>query len=254
MGLHKHAFLGYIDVAGRTSAPGVFPYSLMSELKTYSDQIIDYIKQALLRGDLVPGDKVNEVHLASALSISRAPVREALQMLVTEGLVVSIPQRGKFITSLTSKDIRDSYRMGGVLEGAAISASVANYSEQDFARLENLLKEMTTLDETGADYAEEFARLDVAFHETLLAKSENKLMIAKARDVCQRLSKFLLYRYWPRAFTHAEVVERHGRILDAVRSGSPERIERVIRNHYDELGERMCRFGKDVASSGNCPT
>ena len=217
----------------------------MTEMKTYSAQITDFIKKALLNGELKPGDKVNEVRLASALSISRAPVREALQMLVKEGLILSIPQRGKFIKALSSKEICDSYSIGGVLEGAAVAGCIKAFSEDDFNSLENLVNQMTALQENAPDYAERFARLDVAFHETLLAKTDNKLMVEHARTVCQRMSKFLLFRHWPHAFSHAEVVERHKKVLEAVRSGTPQRIEKTIREHYDELGSRMARFGHD---------
>lgn len=217
----------------------------VSTMKTYSAQISDYIKRALLSGELKPGDKVNEVRVASALSISRAPVREGLQMLVNEGLIVSIPQRGKFIRSLTAKEIRDSYCIGGVLEGVAVSECGNAFGHKDFLALEDSLAQMAGLDSAAPDYAERFARLDIAFHERLLAKTENKLMVAHARTVCQRVSKFLLFRHWPHAFTHAEVVERHKKLLQAVRSRSRERIERAIRAHYNELGDRMARFGSD---------
>ena len=216
----------------------------MLELKTYSDQITDYIKRALLRGDLSPGDKVNEVKLAQALSISRAPVREALQMLVKEGLILSIPQRGKFIRALTPKEICDSYSIGGVLEGAAIAGSIKSFGDDDFAALEALLEEMSALDEAAPDYAEQFARLDIAFHDTMLAKTDNKLMVEQARTVCQRVSKFLLFRHWPRAFAHAEVVDRHRKVLDILRTRSRPKIEAAIREHYRELGERMAPFGR----------
>lgn len=215
----------------------------MLELKTYSDQITDYIKRALLRGDLNPGDKVNEVKVAQALSISRAPVREALQMLVKEGLIVSIPQRGKFITALSPKEIRDSYSIGGVLEGAAVAGCAKSFTEEDFAVLEELLARMSALDEKAPDYAENFASLDIAFHEAMFAKTDNKLMVEHARTVCQRVSKFLLFRHWPRAFSHAEVVERHGKLLAVLRSRSKSRIEAATREHYRELGERMALFG-----------
>jgi len=214
----------------------------MAEMKTYSAQITDYIKRALLNGELKPGDKVNEVRVASALSISRAPVREALQMLVKEGLIISIPQRGKFIKALSPKEIKDSYIIGGVLEGAAIASCMENFTPEDFLDLEGLLKQMERLDEQAADYVERFARLDIAFHEKLLAKSDNKLMVEQARTVCQRMSKFLLFRYWPRAFNHEEVVLRHKKVLEAVLSKSRAHIEESIREHYRELGERMARF------------
>jgi DNA-binding GntR family transcriptional regulator len=217
----------------------------MNKIKTYSAQIIAYIKQALLNGEFKPGDKVNEVRLASALSISRAPVREALQMLVNDGLILSIPQKGKFIKALSAKDIRDSYSIGGVLEGAAIAESCELLTREDFATLESLLAQMAQLDSGAPDYAENFALLDIGFHEKLLARTENKLMVEHARTICQRMSKFLLFRYWPHAFSHSEVVERHEKVLKAVRSRSREHIERAIRAHYLELGDRMSRFGCD---------
>lgn len=222
---------------------------VMTGIKTYSAQIIDHIKKALLSGELMPGDKVNEVHLASALSISRAPVREALQMLVKEGLIVSIPQRGKFIKALSAKEIRDSYFIGGVLEGAAVSTSVHHLTERDFEALESVVASMAELRDDTPSYAEDFARLDVAFHETLLSKAENQLIKEHSRSVCQRMSKFLLFRHWPGTFSHKEVVERHKKVLNAVRTKSPQQIEEVIRAHYGELGERMSRFGVDVESS-----
>ena len=114
----------------------------MSAVKTYSEQIIVYIKNAILTGKLHPGDKVNEVVVASELSISRAPVREALQMLAKEGLITSIPQRGKFITALTAKQIRDSYFTGGVLEGAAVSSTISQFEQRDFDSLEKIVNEM----------------------------------------------------------------------------------------------------------------
>jgi len=217
----------------------------MNEVKTYSEQVTAFIKAALLNGELKPGDKVNEVHVASVLSISRAPVREALQMLVNDGLIVALPQRGKFIKALTAKEIRDSYSIGGVLEGAAVAECCSSFTAEDFSPLESLLDQMDALSGDEPDYAEYFAKLDVAFHETLLGKAENKLMVQHARNVCQRMSKFLLFRHWPHAFSHSEVVDRHKKVLKAVRSKSRDLIERTIRAHYFELGDRMACFGSD---------
>lgn len=217
----------------------------MQGMKTYSEQVAAYIKQALLNGELKAGQKVNEAHLAKALSISRAPVREALQLLVNDGLIVSIPQKGKFIKALSAKEIRDGYAIGGVLEGAAVAENCADIADEDFQRLERMLEAMEGLDGGAPDYAEKFAHLDVAFHELLLAQADNKMMVAHARSVCQRMSKFLLFRHWPGAFSHSEMVERHKKVLRAVRSRSRDAIERTIRAHYYELGDRMARFGHD---------
>ena len=216
----------------------------MRILKTYSAQISDYIKQALLKGELNPGDRVNEARLASALSISRAPVREALQLLTSDGLIVSVPQRGKFIRALSRKEIADAYAVGGVLEGAAVSSCHEAFTDRDFALLTDLLARMGDLHEDKPDYAEQFANLDIAFHDTLQIKAENRLMVDQARNIYRRMSKFLLFRHWPKVFTHMQVVRRHETVLEAVRTRSCENIEKTIRAHYAELGERMSVFGK----------
>jgi DNA-binding transcriptional regulator YhcF (GntR family) len=99
--------------------------------QTYSEQVVEYIKDRILKGELSPGDPVKEALIAQKLAISRAPVREALQILAREGLIVYEPQKGKRITALTAKEIRDSYFTGGVLEAAAVAAALPLYTAQD---------------------------------------------------------------------------------------------------------------------------
>lgn len=222
----------------------------MGNLKTYSAQIIDHIKDAMLRGELEPGDKVNEAHLASLLSISRAPIREALQMLVQEGLVVSIPQRGKFITSLTSKEIQDSYFTGGVLEGVAVASQIDQFTDDDFNKLQSIIGQMRQLAENG-DNRDKLTPLDNAFHDILLSKTNNNLLVELARRSCRGLSKFLFFRYWCKQFTTKENYERHQEILDVLRTKNPVAIENCIRKHYKEAGERMKKFGSDVISENS---
>lgn len=217
----------------------------MNSIKTYSAQIIEYIKDAILRGELCPGDKVNEVHLASRLSISRAPIREALQMLVQEGLIVSIPQRGKFITSLTAKEIQDSYFTGGVLEGAAVASTVDQFTEDDFNKLQAIIEQMKQLAENGEN-KDKLAPLDNAFHDILLSKTNNNLLVELSHRSCRGISKFLFFKHWRKQFTTKENFERHQAVLDVLRIKNPVAVENCIRLHYKEAGERMKKFGSDV--------
>lgn len=217
----------------------------MSAVKTYSEQIIVYIKNAILTGKLHPGDKVNEVVVASELSISRAPVREALQMLAKEGLITSIPQRGKFITALTAKQIRDSYFTGGVLEGAAVSSTISQFGQRDFDSLEKIVNEMKAVAEKGEN-GTTMAELDDAFHDILFSKTDNELIGELARRSCQGISKFLLFRHWKNLFTLQSIYERHQLLLDVLRSKDVVAIENTLREHYIESGERMAKYGVDV--------
>ncbi len=222
----------------------------MATLKTYSEQIIEHIKKMLLDGRLKPGDKVNEVHLATELSISRAPIREALQMLTKDGLIVYIPQRGKFIKALSPEEIKDSYFIGGVLEGVAVAESAAAFTESDYEKLESLLNKMSALGD-AKDYVKDFMEVDTKFHSVLLCYSKSKFIVDHSRSICQRVSKFLLVRQWPLCFSHDEIVSRHRKIFEAVKQKDKFFIEQTVRQHYSELGERMSRFGCTVPPYSN---
>ena len=214
--------------------------------QTYSDQITEYIKACMLKGEFVPGNKVNEVELAERLGVSRAPIREALQHLAESGLLVSIPQKGKFITNLTSKEIRDSYFTGGVLEGAAAASTIHQFTDEDFAIMKEIVDLMDTC-KNRVDVTEVIAELDNAFHEHMFTYSDNSLLRKLSRRSCQGISKFLLYNKWNKAFSSQEMHKRHTRVYQAMISRDPITIEHVIREHYIESGERMARYGSDIA-------
>lgn len=214
--------------------------------QTYGDQITEYIKSCILKGEFGPGDKINEVEIATRLKVSRAPVREALQHLSQTGLLISIPQKGKFIAALTAKEIKDSYFTSGVLEGAAVATTVHLFTEDDFATLEKLIDAMDNFAKSNASM-EKIAALDDAFHECLFSRCDNELMGLLSRRSCRGISSFLLYRQWCRAFRADEMPGRHRTILDAVKSGDKAGIETTLREHYQDAGQRMALHGSDVA-------
>lgn len=212
---------------------------------TYSEQVAEYIKQSLLEGELSPGDQVKEVLLAEKLGISRAPIREALQILSREGLIQSEPQKGKYVSALTSKQIMDSYFTGGVLEAAAVTQALPLYTKEDLDSLKNVVERMRWVSESGEGVAS-LAELDSAFHNILFSRIDNDLLIELCRRSCQGISKFLLYKHWIHLFSPKEVFERHQAIFEALKSGKPSKLEKTIRKHYTDSGKRMARYGVDA--------
>jgi len=212
---------------------------------TYSDQVADFVKNRILSGDLVPGDPIREMAIASELSISRAPVREAMQILIREGLIESHPQRGKNVTALTAKQIKNSYFTGGVLEAAAVAKVLDKYTDKDIAELERIIAKMNDIAINNGSVADQ-APLDNAFHDLLFSRIDNELIIELCRRACQGISKFLLFKFWVKQFPAKKVYERHKEIVDGLKTKDPLIVERIIRNHYIESGERMSAFGVDV--------
>ncbi len=206
--------------------------------ETYTELVVTYIKKCILNGTYKPGTKVKELVIARKLSISRAPIREALQVLIKEGLVVWTPQKGKFITELNPKQIRDSYYTGGILEAAAVSTALHRYMAKDIKKLEEVADKMRKVAENN-EPIELLADLDDKFHKILFSRIDNEFVIEFCRRSCQGLSKFLLFRYWIKLYTAHEVYIRHKIIVDTLKQGDAAELERQVRQHYFDAGERM---------------
>lgn len=213
--------------------------------QTYSQQVADYIRDLILTGDLKPGSPIKEADIAQNLNISRAPVREAMQSLIREGLIESFPQKRKYIKALTAQQIRNSYFTGGVLEAAAVAEVLEKYTNQDIAELEEIVSKMKLIVDQNGSVAD-LAPLDDAFHYLLLSRINNDLIVELCKRTCQGISKFLLFQHWVKLFPAGKVYERHEKVLDAVKTKDPAIVEKVIRKHYIESGERMAAYGTDI--------
>lgn len=218
--------------------------------QTYTDLVVNYIKESILDGTYKPGTKVKELVIAKKLSISRAPIREALQILIKEGLVVWIPQKGKFITELTPKQIQDSYFTGGILEAAAVCSAIQKYTAGDIKKLEEISGKMKEISEK-VEPIEKIAPLDDKFHKILFSRIDNDLLLEFCHRSCQGISKFLLFRYWIQLYSAEEIYWRHKVIVDALKKGDVYELEGCIRNHYRDAGKRMSEICKNEISCSN---
>lgn len=211
--------------------------------ETYSIQAAEYIQKMIRAGRLAPGAPVKEAALADELHISRAPVREALLLLGQRGLIVSEPQKGKYVRALSAQEIRDSYAVAGILEGAGVVQSLKRWTEKEESaftavckRLHDCAKDEEINHVTQLDT---FSELDEQFHMTLLSACPNTYLIHLARTSCSSLAKFLYYHYWRTLFTPKEFYERHRLLMDAVNSRNFLRIEESLRQHYVEVGNLL---------------
>lgn len=214
---------------------------IMPSCVTYSEQVVEALKTMLLRGELAPGDRVNEAKIAVELGISRAPVREALHMLTTEGLIEIRPQKGKFITKLSQQEVYHSYFVGGVLEGAAAAACCQYFSDSDFTQLEAVLDKMREAVDSGLGTIA-MAPLDTSFHQIIFTRVNNPLLEELSRRSCLRISKFLLFRHWQQVYTAHEVYQRHVEVLQELKTRDPQRIEACLRAHYIDSGNRLAPY------------
>ena len=99
------------------------------------DVVFNTLRQAILRGEMEPGERLMEIQLAEKLGVSRTPIREAMRKLEQEGLVVMIPRRGAQVANITEKDLNDVLEVRIALENVAIEKACARMTEEEMLSL-----------------------------------------------------------------------------------------------------------------------
>ncbi len=202
--------------------------------QTYAIQVSQFIRKMIQEGKLSPGAPVKENDLATFLNISRAPIREALQILTQDGLIVSEPQKGKTIRVLSAKEIIDGYALTAILEAEGIIMSLDNWTDEDNKDLVNILKKMENKSKKAADITD-LAELDELLHNMLLSRCTNEQLIENARRFSSNISKYLCREYWKKSFNPQSFYSRHKKVVDSFFPKNPEQIRKTIFDHYNEL-------------------
>ena len=146
------------------------------------------------------------------------------------------------VSSITYSDDMDDIVAGGVLEAASVASALDRYTEHDIEQLEKIVENMDLIVRENGLISDQVP-LDTDFHDVLLSRIDNDLIVELCKRSCQGISKYLLYRHWVKIYTPREVVERHKVIIKALKTKDPKTVERVLREHYISSGERMAKYG-----------
>ncbi|MGH3355337.1 MAG: GntR family transcriptional regulator [Nocardioidaceae bacterium] len=202
-----------------------------------STLIADQLREAIMSGDFVQGEQVGEAHLAEQLGVSRGPLREAMQRLVQEGLLDSIPHRGLFVVTLSEDDIRDIYTARLAVETAAV-LEIMRHTDMAAStkRLDRAVERLSSAAARGPTTA--LSNADADFHEMLVSESGSARL--------QRMATTLLVetRMCMAALADTYVVpddlaHEHGVIVDAIRAGDREAAIEVMRAHMHDSVARL---------------
>lgn len=140
---------------------------------TLKDRTVEVLADAILTGKIKPGERLNESQLARELHVSRAPVREALQQLQEQSLIVNIPRRGMFAVSLEEDDIQKINALRVVMEAEALRLARRHLNPQRQKKLEQLLSAIENMEPSPAKLS---MRVDFEFHRTIWSYSGNQYL------------------------------------------------------------------------------
>ena len=113
----------------------------LDEYKPLRDVVFENLREAILEGQLKPGQRLMEVQLAEQLGVSRTPVREAIRKLELEGLVVMLPRKGAYVANMSLKDVIDALEVRASLEGLSASLAAERISDIDLKKLKRIAEE-----------------------------------------------------------------------------------------------------------------
>jgi DNA-binding GntR family transcriptional regulator len=152
------------------------------------DVVFNTLREAILKGDLKPGERLMELQLAAKLGVSRTPIREAIRMLEQEGLAVTIPRKGAEVAKMTLKDMEDVLEIREALDELAVRIACENISEEQLSRLIEIKEQFEKNTVTGD--VKEIAAADVLFHEVIYEATDNPKLVTLLNHLREQV-----YRY-----------------------------------------------------------
>jgi DNA-binding GntR family transcriptional regulator len=197
----------------------------------------------ILRGDLRPGQRINEPDVAARLGVSRVPVREALRELESTGLVVARKHAGVFVREPTADEVHDLYEIRGLLDGFA-GRRAARLEEPARTALADLLDASIAAMNAAFDAhdVQRYYRENLAFHWAIVEAAGNHALAATYRTVVQKLHLSRLKNLSQDMGMRASIAE-HTRIARALRKGDIARCEDLMARHVSDAYDRLqsCR-------------
>jgi DNA-binding GntR family transcriptional regulator len=224
------------------SFPGVeVPAVNLSHIRDVSmgELIKQEVLAAILRGELKPGDRINEPDVALRLGVSRVPVREALKALESTGLVVSKKHSGVFVRSIEEREITELYQLRASMDALAGRLLVQRLAQMPkakqgialLAELENSIRNMEHMQ--GQPYYHE----NLKFHWLIVEGSANKSAADIYQQVVQKLHVARLGNL-ASAQSRLESIKEHKRILKAIRAGDELQVAQVMQAHVEQARGR----------------
>lgn len=204
-----------------------------------STLIADQLRDAIMSGDLVQGEQVGEVHLAEQFGVSRGPLREAMQRLVQEGLLESLPHRGLFVVTLSEDDIRDIYVGRLAIETAAVLEIMKHPEPDRAASLERLDVAVDELGKAAASgRTRVIAETDAAFHEMLVVESGSTRLHRMASTLLVE-TRMCLAALADKYVAPHDLAHDHRVIVDAIRDGDRHAAIEIMQEHMHDAVERL---------------
>jgi len=208
-------------------------------------KVFDFLRDAIVKGEIKPGEKLNEVLIASKLGISRSPVREAMRVLESENFIETMPHKGPYVKPLTVKEIDEIYVVLKFLQVPAVQLAAMNMNDERKNELVFIIKELE--EKSGTKDIEDLQSVSRRFHTFIINASENDLLIRINESLLIQQERVRLWGVSTEPSDIAAIYKEHLLISKALLKKDSRKAEQLMAEHVEKA---RLRFLKAVSKRG----
>lgn len=202
------------------------------------ESVLQTLRQAIVCGELKPGERLMEIPLSESMGVSRTPVREALRKLEEEGLVIVEKNKGASVAPITERDLIDVLEVREVLDELSVRLACKNRTENEVALLHKNMKAFPAVIATKD--TEKITSHDVAFHDIIYESTGNKRLMQMMHHIQLDIYRYRL-EYIRVDEYHSSIYEEHDRIAEAIEKQDVEEAAAAIRLHLKNQRETILK-------------
>ena len=207
------------------------------------DVVFNTLRESILKGEMKPGERLMEIHLADNLGVSRTPIREAIRKLELEGLVTMIPRRGAEVEQISPKGLQDVLEVRQALDALAMELACERITQEEIRRLRHACDRFREVTRTRD--AVQIAQADVELHDIIVQAGGNERLAQMVGNLSQQMYRYRL-EYIKDISQHGRLIEEHEEIFRCVSTRDREAGARAIKMHiYNQEQSILTQIGQN---------
>ncbi|WP_305987480.1 GntR family transcriptional regulator [Roseibium sp. MMSF_3544] len=202
-------------------------------------QLVDRLRELLLEDAFPPGSKIPEADLCQSFAVSRTPMREALKVLASEGVVQLVPNRGAWVADIDIEELEAGFPVLAALEALAGKLACARITDTEIAKAEKHTKAMAAFFKSGDRRA--YFRENEAIHRLILEAAANPILSQQHEALAVRLRTGRFKANEDQA-RWAQAVEEHEAIVSALRERNADLLSKLLETHIENKFQALIRM------------
>lgn len=213
----------------------------INEYLPLRDIVFQTLRNAIITGELQPGERLMETQLAEKLGVSRTPIREAIRKLELEGLVIMVPRKGAQVAQFTEKDIQDVLEVRAALEALAAKLACRRMDDRSFLKLQLAIAEYSYAAKNKD--LETMIEKDVEFHDIICNATQNDKLIQLFNNLKEQVNRYRI-TYLKNVEESDTVEAEHLAILDALKNKAEDVASELASKHIYTQCDSITDFVK----------